>query len=97
MRSWLLALVVVAVFACGAWAQEDKKTDDLKPADPDTGESTVEEERFNVAFRILRQTGRQVRGDLHRRGLGQSDRRCEAGRCLRGLASTSPQTSISKN
>ena len=26
-----------------AWAQEDKKTDDLKPADPDTGESTVEE------------------------------------------------------
>jgi porin len=26
-----------------ALAQEDKKTDDLKPADPDTGESTVEE------------------------------------------------------
>src|SRR4026209_2052655 len=26
-----------------AFAQEDKKTDDLKPADPDTGESTVEE------------------------------------------------------
>src|SRR5665213_2932118 len=27
----------------GSMAQEDKKTDDLKPADPDTGESTVEE------------------------------------------------------
>lgn len=28
-----------------AMAQEDKKTDDDKPADPDTGESTVEENR----------------------------------------------------
>jgi len=27
----------------GAFAQQDKKTDDEKPADPDTGESTVEE------------------------------------------------------
>ena len=48
MRSWLLALVVVAVFTGGAWAQEDKKTDDLKPADPDTGESTVEEETLGL-------------------------------------------------
>ena len=31
------------IIAASAWAQEDKKTDDLKPADPDTGESTVEE------------------------------------------------------
>jgi porin len=29
--------------ACPVFAQEDKKTDDLKPADPDTGESTVQE------------------------------------------------------
>jgi porin len=43
MRSWLLAVIVVAAFMGGALAQEDKKTDDLKPADPDTGESTVEE------------------------------------------------------
>jgi porin len=44
MRSWLLASAVIAVVASGgAFAQEDKKTDDLKPADPDTGESTVEE------------------------------------------------------
>jgi hypothetical protein len=43
MRSWLLALIVVAAFTGGAFPQEDKKTDDLKPADPDTGESTVEE------------------------------------------------------
>jgi porin len=43
MRSWLLALAAMAAFGGGAFAHEDKKTDDLKPADPDTGESTVEE------------------------------------------------------
>ena len=43
MRSLLSALIMVAAFTGGAFAQEDKKTDDLKPADPDTGESTVEE------------------------------------------------------
>jgi porin len=48
MRSWLLALIVVAAFTGGAFAQEDKKTDDLKPADPDTGESTVEEETLDL-------------------------------------------------
>src|SRR3954447_18511215 len=39
-------LLVVALLGSSfdsAFAQEDKKTDDLKPADPDTGESTVEE------------------------------------------------------
>ena len=32
----------------GACAGEDKKTDDLKPADPDTGESTVEESTLGL-------------------------------------------------
>jgi porin len=42
MRCWLIFLA--ALLLCGsAVAQEDKKTDDLKPADPDTGESTVQE------------------------------------------------------
>jgi porin len=36
-------LLLAVLFMGSAWAQEDKKTDDLKPADPDTGESTVEE------------------------------------------------------
>src|SRR5262249_15068736 len=42
MRSWVIVVLFLALSA-GAHAQEDKKTDDLKPADPDTGESTVEE------------------------------------------------------
>lgn len=39
-----LLILIGASLLCGvALAQEDKKTDDLKPADPDTGESTVQE------------------------------------------------------
>lgn len=34
--------------AGSAWAQQDKKTDDEKPADPDTGESTVEESTLGL-------------------------------------------------
>jgi porin len=48
LRKYLLALLFVAVSAAGARAQEDKKTDDLKPADPDTGESTVEESTLRL-------------------------------------------------
>lgn len=43
MRNWLLAFLICAVSIAVTHAQEDKKADDLKPADPDTGESTVEE------------------------------------------------------
>lgn len=43
----ILTLVLTALpFAAGA--QEDKKTDDDKPADPDTGESTVEERTLGI-------------------------------------------------
>ena len=48
MRQWLFALLVFAASAGAALAQADKKTDDLKPADPDTGESTVEESTLGV-------------------------------------------------
>jgi len=43
MRQQLFSLLLLAALSGSAWAQKDKKTDDLKPADPDTGESTVEE------------------------------------------------------
>src|SRR3954462_10395204 len=43
MRELLLVLVLLGAWFGAAFAQEDKKTDDLKPADPDTGESTVQE------------------------------------------------------
>ena len=43
MRRWLYAITLAVACSASALAQQDKKTDDLKPADPDTGESTVEE------------------------------------------------------
>jgi porin len=48
MRCWLAALLMLLTLSGTAFAQEDKKTDDLKPADPDTGESTVEEETLGL-------------------------------------------------
>src|SRR4051795_3643925 len=47
MRGWLHILVLLCSSGL-ALAQEDKKTDDLKPADPDTGESTVEEKTLGL-------------------------------------------------
>src|SRR6201747_1959134 len=43
-----MAVMLVVSSASGAFAQQDKKTDDLKPADPDTGESTVEESTLGL-------------------------------------------------
>jgi len=57
MRSWFLALVVVAAWCGTAAAQEDKKTDTDKPADPDTGESTVEEKTLGLLPNPLQKYG----------------------------------------
>src|ERR1700709_1498678 len=46
--SWMIAALLLAARVGGAWAQQDKKTDDEKPADPDTGESTVEESTLGL-------------------------------------------------
>jgi porin len=52
-----IASVLLAASATGAWAQEDKKTDDQKPADPDTGESTVEESTLGLLPQPLQKYG----------------------------------------
>lgn len=46
MRALIVAACLVA--AAQSAAQEDKKTDDDKPADPDTGESTIEEKTLGL-------------------------------------------------
>ena len=49
VRSLALAiLLAVLLEGSHAFAQEDKKTDDDKPADPDTDESTVEEKTLGL-------------------------------------------------
>jgi porin len=45
---WIIAALLLAAPSGAAWAQQDKKTDDEKPADPDTGESTVEESTLGL-------------------------------------------------
>jgi porin len=71
MRSWLLASAVIAVVASGgAFAQEDKKTDDLKPADPDTGESTVEEATLGLLPNPFEKQGVKVAVTYIGEGLG---------------------------
>src|SRR6478736_2978180 len=57
MRSWFLALVVVAAWCGSAVAQEDKKTYDDKPAYPYTGESTVEEKTLGLLPNPLQKFG----------------------------------------
>jgi Carbohydrate-selective porin, OprB family len=57
MRSWLFALLFVTAFLAPAIAQEDKKTDDDKPADPDTGESTIEEKTLGLLPNPLQKYG----------------------------------------
>jgi hypothetical protein len=57
MRASLLALTLVARLVESAFAQEDKKTDDLKPSDPDTGESTVQESTLGLLPNLLDKNG----------------------------------------
>src|SRR5690242_19044530 len=57
-RQLIQALVVAGRLASShAFAQEDKKTDEDKPADPDTGESTVEEKTLGLLPNPLQQYG----------------------------------------
>src|SRR3954465_667165 len=57
MRFWLVALLFTVALVGPASAQEDKKTDDDKPADPDTGESTVEEKTLGLLPNPLQKYG----------------------------------------
>jgi porin len=50
-------LIVALLLPTRALAQEDKKTDADKPADPDTGESTVEEKTLGLLPNPLQKYG----------------------------------------
>src|SRR5947199_7919833 len=57
MRTSLLATLYATAFLGHAIAQQDKKTDDDKPADPDTGESTIEEKTLGLLPNPLQKYG----------------------------------------
>jgi hypothetical protein len=52
-----LTILLLAWLPFAASAQEDKKTDDDKPADPDTGESTVEEKTVGTFWALSNAEG----------------------------------------
>ena len=54
---WLTALVLLSLSAGAALGQQDRKTDDEEPADPDTGESTVEESTLGLLPNPLQKYG----------------------------------------
>ena len=48
LRRICAGVLLLLAGASFAYSQEDKKTDDLKPADPDTGESTIQESTLGL-------------------------------------------------
>jgi porin len=75
-----IAVVLVAAATSGVFAQQDKKTDDEKPADPDTGESTVEESTLGLLPNSLQKYGIKFAATYIGETLWQCFRRIEA-RC----------------
>ena len=63
-------IIIAAVLSGSAFAQEDKKTDDLKPADPDTGESTVEERTVGLLPNPFQKDGVKFAATYIGEGLG---------------------------
>lgn len=57
MGRWILSVLLLLGTVSVALAQAEKKTDDLKPADPDTGESTVEETTLGLLPNPLEKWG----------------------------------------
>lgn len=57
LRCLSVALAIGLAGVTSAFPQADKKTDDDKPADPDTGESTVEEKTLGILPQPLKERG----------------------------------------
>jgi porin len=70
MRLYGLALAIILLSSGSTLAQEDKKTDDDKPADPDTGESTIEEKTLGILPQPLQRYGVKFAATYIGEGLG---------------------------
>ena len=81
MRRLLFTLLLLAA-STAACAGEDKKTDDLKPADPDTGESTVEETTLGLLPNPFEKQGIKFAVTYIGEVLGNPSGGIEAGRRL---------------
>jgi porin len=95
MRS-TATLLAVLLFTASASAQEDKKTDDLKPADPDTGESTVKETTLGLLPQRFERWGIKFAATYIGEALGNPSGGLKRGSVYEG-GSTLPSTPILKS
>lgn len=98
------ALRVLAAFAVGGYllagvaaiAQEDKKTDDDKPADPDTGESTVEEKTLGLLPNPLQKYGVKFAATYIGEGLGNASGGVKQGAIYEGRLNLAVDVDLEK-
>jgi hypothetical protein len=91
-----LSILLLVGLPFAAWAQQDKKTDDDKPADPDTGESTVEEKTLGILPNPLAKYGVKFAATYIGEVLGNVSGGLKQGAITRA-ASTLLLTSICRN
>ncbi|MET4218680.1 hypothetical protein ABIB00_003898 [Bradyrhizobium sp. LB14.3] len=96
-ESWCISTCVILFLAAGAGAQEDKKTDDDKPADPDTGESTVEEKTLGLLPNPLQKFGVKFAATYIGETLGNPFGGLKQGAIYEKAASTSQWMSICRS
>ena len=92
-----LSLVAACLLAAGnVFAQEDKKTDDDKPADPDTGESTVEEKTLGLLPNPLQKYGVKFAATYIGEGLGNSSGGLKQGAIYEGRLNLAVDVDLEK-
>jgi porin len=92
-----LTLVAACLLAAGnVFAQEDKKTDDDKPADPDTGESTVEEKTLGLLPNPLQKYGVKFAATYIGEGLGNASGGLKQGAIYEGRLNLAVDVDLEK-
>jgi len=93
---WLIALSLLTASAGMAVAQEDKKVDDDKPADPDTGESTVEERTLGVLPNPFEKYGIKFAATYIGEGLGNPSGGLQQGAIYEGRLNLAVDADLQK-
>ena len=78
------AITALCMVAVPALAENDKKTDDDKPADPDTGESTIQEKTLGLLPKSTAEIRDQVCRDLYGEALANGSGGIKRGAVYQG-------------
>jgi len=96
MRLCRLAVMIIVLSSGSAFAQEDKKTDDDKPADPDTGESTIEEKTLGLMPQPLQAYGVKFAATYIGEGLGNASGGLKRGSIYEGRLNLAVDVDLQK-